>query len=68
MIDTAPPNLVVLKLFYYSLLYYVMFLNTAKLHDVDTSLVTTDLSRMLLSLLYIEKLQNCTQRAIKRHI
>ena len=36
-----------------------MFLNTAKLHDVETSLVTSDLPRMLLSFLYREKLQNC---------
>ena len=59
MIDRAPPNLVVLKVFYYSLLCYVIFLNTAKLHDVDTSLVTihVDLPRILLSFLYREKLQ-----------
>ena len=68
LIETTPPNLVVLKVFYYSLLCLVTFLNTTKLHDVDTSLVTADLSvdddgfcykrvlcRILLSLLYIEK-------------
>ena len=63
-----------------------MFLNTAKLHDVDTSLVTTDLTRMSGQVkscdkrvqtpgmsppragawtYYREKLQNCTQGAIK---
>ena len=68
LIETTPPNLVVLKVFYYSLLCLVTFLNTAKLHDVDTSLVTADLSlsvEFYLTLLYIEKFQNCTQRQSK---